>query len=230
MVFIYNKHIPEEAVSNLKQYGDCFPFLSNDITNSYLSGHIDVFGCLIDDKYIVSNELYNFLINISPSESINGIKIIKGHDDVGFDYDATHYNAAVSDNYIIHNTKYTDEVILQNKDNRQLINVKQGFCRCSVLPLSNDNFITSDNGITKQLKTNNMKHLFVDPSEIILPGCKNGCIGGCFGVYKTDVYCIGNLSYHKDGDKIRNFIEECDCHLIELYDGPLFDGGSITIL
>lgn len=230
MIFIYNKNIPKEAVSTLKKHGNCFPFLSDNVTNSYLAGHVDVFGCVVDNNYIVSNELYTLLCKVCTSENIDNINIIKGQSAVGYNFEATHYNAAVSENFLIHNTKYTDETIIQHKNNRKIINVKQGFCRCSVLPLPNDNFITSDNGIGRQLKINNVKHILIDPEEIILPGCKNGCIGGCFGIYGTNIFCIGNLSYHKDGNKIRNFIEECGCHLTELYDGPLFDAGSITIL
>ena len=91
--------------------------------------------------------------------------------------------------------------------------------------LPGEKFITSDVGIFKQLKKNNLDVLFVEPKGIILKGFKNGFFGGCCGVENNRVFIAGSLSYFPEGGKINKFLDGFE--IIELYDGPLLDVGSI---
>ena len=110
------------------------------------------------------------------------------------------------------------------------INVKQGFTRCSILPFKNNSFITSDEGICKTLNEYKFDYLYVNPSDIVLHGHKNGFFGGCCGVYENKIFIIGSLKYFLEGEKVKDFINKNGGEIIELYDGPLFDGGSILFI
>ncbi|MCF8386230.1 MAG: hypothetical protein K9G47_00005, partial [Bacteroidales bacterium] len=66
--------------------------------------------------------------------------------------------------------------------------------------------------------------------EIILPGQKHGFLGGCCGVWKDSLFIIGNLDHFSEGEKIRKFVSEAGFRIIELYDGPLFDGGNVLFV
>ena len=47
------------------------------------------------------------------------------------------------------------------------------------------------------------------------------------GVHGNMVFIIGSLDHHHEGNSIRSFLENLKYEIIELYDGPLYDGGSI---
>lgn len=223
MIFIHNEIIPPEAVTMLQNTGNCFSFMTHNVTDEGIAGHPDVFCCKVGNQLVAAPQIIRLLKN-------NFANIVPGASPVGFGFDATHYNAVVTDRYIIHNQKYTDPEIISMQNGRTFINVKQGFTRCSVLPLPDGSFITSDKGISKVLDDSHIRHLLVSSEDIILPGYRNGCIGGCFGIIDNLVFVIGQLKFHRDGYAIKNFIETAGCKLTELYDGPLFDGGSIIIL
>lgn len=70
--------------------------------------------------------------------------------------------------------------------------------------------------------------MYVNPEGIQLPGFDHGFVGGAAGIYKDQVFFIGNLDYFSEGEKFRHFLSGYE--IIELYDGPLFDGGSILFL
>ena len=56
-------------------------------------------------------------------------------------------NAVSTDNFLMHNLKYTDKKILASASSKALIDIKQGYTRCSCAIVSNDAFITNDKGI-----------------------------------------------------------------------------------
>ena len=59
---------------------------------------------------------------------------------------------------------------------------------------------------------------------------KHGFFGGACGVHENKVFILGHLDKFKDGDKVRNYLKDLDYKIIELFDGQLFDGGSILFL
>jgi radical SAM superfamily enzyme len=110
----------------------------------------------------------------------------------------------------------------------KFIKVNQGYVKCSIIPVDDKHIITSDKGISdKWAAANRGRSLLITPGHIKLPGYKSGFIGGASGVYKNNVFFVGSLKYHPDGDLIRDFIKCSGKNVIELYSGPLYDAGSI---
>ena len=228
MKIIVNRDIPQEALENLSQYGDLIPISSYDITYTAIVGHPDIFMCQIDDKLVVSPNLPSSIVRNIQEEQIT---FVEGESIVGSTYPETaHYNAVVSENYLIHKLGVTDSKILEYCSHKKFINVNQAYTRCNLLPLKNDCFITSDKGIFSILKKNNLDTLFVDPQQILLPNFNNGFFGGVCGVIDNKVFIIGNLSKINDGNNILEFLTNRSYEIIELYSGPLFDGGSMFFI
>jgi hypothetical protein len=228
MLFIVDKNIPPDAKNNLMQYGEVFEFSSNNLTYPQISNHPDIFFCMVDETLIYSPNTPNEFVQLLISK---GVRISSGSQPVGSNYPySAPYNAVITENYIIHNKKITDTNLKQATIERKFINVKQGYCRCSLLPLKNDCFITSDEGIYKKLVAEGLDILLVNPAGIILPGEDYGLFGGTSGISDNRIFISGNLEYFPEGKKVRRYLENLNYEIIELYKGPLYDGGSVLII
>jgi len=108
--------------------------------------------------------------------------------------------------------------------------INQAYTRCNLIALDEGHYITSDHGIEKVLKNRNLEVLFVSPEGIILPGFANGFFGGCCGILDDKLFTTGSLHCYPEGEKVRQFSQEAGFRVIELYDGPLFDGGGIIFI
>ena len=111
----------------------------------------------------------------------------------------------------------------------RFIKVKQGYAKCSIVPIDEKHIITSDKGIYDKWGVGD-RHacpLLIRPGYVKLPGYKTGFIGGASGVHKDRVFFVGSLKNHPDEQRIREFMEKRGKKIIELYDGRLFDIGSI---
>ena len=80
------------------------------------------------------------------------------------------------------------------------------------------------------LKKHSLEVFYANPDGIILPGFKNGFIGGCTGISGNQLFLIGSLHHYSLGDKLRKQINAWGYEVVELYNGPVFDGGSVLFL
>ena len=136
--------------------------------------------------------------------------------------------AVVTEKYFIHNIKITDPSLLQEAEmiGCEIINVRQGFTRCNLLPVGNG-FITQDMGIYKALKKRNIDVLLVSQGDISLPGHNHGFIGGCGGAVGNDVVFNGDITLHPNHKEIAEFIKKQGFGIKYFSDLPLVDIGSI---
>ncbi|RLD90828.1 MAG: hypothetical protein DRJ09_03040 [Bacteroidetes bacterium] len=226
--FIINKEIPHQAITTLKQFGEVILFTSENITYQQVAGHPDLFFCGDRGRCVVAPN--------TPVKYINrlkerGVSFVLGSQSVGESYPySAIYNAVITSRYVIHNLSITDPVILETFGYLEKINIKQGYSRCSLLPLKENHFITSDQGIYKVLKKHNLNVIYINPSTILLPGFEHGFFGGVAGVDDDTLFLIGSLSYFPEGEKVRAYLDRLNYTIVELYDGSLFDGGSILIV
>lgn len=228
MLIIGDARIPTQAVDYLSAYGKFIPFQSENLVYEAISGHPDIFFCKIDDRWVMAP---NTPENQKKQLLKKGLNVLTGEKEVGMAYPlSATYNAVVTDRYLIHHLKHTDPAIVELSANKTKIHVNQAYTRCSLLPLSRDRFITSDKGIYKTLIRSQIETFYFSPDNILLPGFNHGFFGGCCGIYKNRIFIIGQLKHHADGEKLRDYLEKLNYEIIELYDGPLFDGGSLLFL
>ena len=228
MLIIIDKKIPEQAKDKLREYGELLELQTTGITYEAISGHPDIFFHQISDELIVAPNL--------PEEHFHeleraGIKFIMGEQAVGPKYPASSaYNAVSTNGYLIHNFRNTDAVITRLGEDADLIHVDQGYTRCNLLALKDEHFITSDAMIKRVLDRFGKDCLYVDPEGILLEGYKHGFFGGCCGISDNKAFVIGSLSKYPEGNKVKEYFASLDIEVVELYDGPLFDGGSILFV
>ncbi len=175
---------------------------------------------------------------------------------IGYEYpDDVPYNAVVTDRFLIHNTELTSHDVLERARfaGLQIINVKQGYTRCSCLPVGSNAFITADEGIAKSLRAWNelirseaasaaadgdeeeaaslmndmIDILLVRQGYVHLEGFDHGFIGGTAGAVGKKIYFNGDLTEHPDSDIIVRFIEDHGYEPVWFADEPLTDIGSI---
>lgn len=134
--------------------------------------------------------------------------------------------------FFIHNLKHTDENLLSEIQNKNLINIKQGYSKCSVAIVSDKALITSDIGIYNTLKPYPIDVLLIPSGDITLPDLPFGFIGGACGLISNDTLAFfGDLKYHSYKDDIENFLLKHNVKPLYLSDSKLIDRGSIlTIL
>lgn len=228
MLIIADNKLPCEVKENLSSLGTFRGFHSSGITYDAVSGHPDIFLTRIKDVIVAAPN--------TPDEFLSFIKqgnltIVQGENAAGLKYPSSaRYNAASAGNTFIHNMKISDPVILEYSTGMKRIHVAQGYTRCSLIPLSSREFVTSDAGIHKALISVGLSSLLVDASSVILPGFNHGFIGGCCGIIDKTVYFTGKLNTLKEGSDVKDFILQAGYEIVELGSGPLFDCGSIFFI
>lgn len=229
MLIIIDKRIPQQSKDILKTYGELLELETTGITYDAISGHPDIFFCQApDNTLIVAPNLPEYYFKVLFNHNI---PFIKGELEVGNKYPSTaHYNIVLTDKYLIHNTKYTDRKILDLNKDKTIINTKQAYTRCNLINLGDNSFITSDDGIFKTLSNLKFNILNVSPFYIDLPSFEHGFFGGVCGVYDEKVFINGSLNYHRQGKQIVDFISALGYSIIELYEGKLYDGGSMLFI
>ena len=226
MVILANKNLPRRAFQYLTTFGDMIMIQTEGITYSAISGHPDVFFCQTTNGLIVAP---NVTETFKQQLSKKSISWTAGYKPVGSKYPETaRYNCVINDKYLIGNLDFIDKKILETTIGKKIIHVRQGYTRCNLLALKNDRFITSDRGIAGVLQQKGLEVLFVEPKGIQLPGFDHGFFGGCCGLMGDKVFFIGNLSRFAEGEQVRSFLAGYE--IVELYDGPLFDGGGLFFI
>ena len=228
MLIIVDKKIPDEAKSNLRLYGELLEFETTGIVYDAISGHPDIFITKAIDTWIIASNTPDF---IKEALENHNIKVVEGEEPVGEKYPKSSiYNVVCTSTHLIHNFRNTDSIITRTCEDLDLIHVDQGYTRCNLIPLSDDAFISSDKGISKVLDRYGIENIFVDPKGIDLPGFSSGFFGGCCGIFDQKLFVIGKIDHLAKATELREFITSKNIEIIELYDGNLFDGGSILFL
>jgi hypothetical protein len=250
MLIIVDHRIPQEAKKSLQSLcpslqATLIELETTGLVYPEISGHPDIFICKTPQTLVVSPNLPERYFAVFAEQRI---RFVKGHFTAGeltgvktethlppnlrsrkkLESKAnTGYNAAVSEDLLVHRLEYTDPIILENCHYLKKIPVKQGYTRCNLLLLKEGHYITSDNGIDTALKNAGFQGIFTDPEKTVLPGFPNGFTGGAMGIHENCIYLIGSLSYIPEGSTIAEFAAALGYRITELYDGPLFDGGGI---
>lgn len=205
-------------------------------TNVYpeISSHVDIFACKIKDKVIVEKSAYKMLKNkLNNDENI----LISGKTMISYDYpNDIKYNVCIVGNKAIHNFKHTDSKITQEleKNNFEIINVKQGYSNCSIAVIDENSIILSDKGLYNSLKNRGIDMLFLDyiPNIKLLNengeySQKNGFIGGAISRIGDNIVVFGDLDKIDYYCNIRKFIESRNLKIIDFEGLDVVDYGGV---
>ena len=142
-------------------------------------------------------------------------------------------NCAVIGDKIICNVKTVSKDILEYAyiNNYKVINVNQGYAKCSVCVLNENAIITDDESIFRATQNFLNDAELISKGSIVLKGYNYGFIGGCSGkIDKKKIAFNGRLESHKDYNKIIDIIQRNNIEVVELCNSPLTDIGGILPL
>ena len=192
-----------------------------------ICGHTDMMIHHIENKrFVVAAECYDYFSSI-----LDDAVLIKGADGLAEDYPKDIlYNCAVCGDFVICNTACTAIEILSEyrRLKKKILNVKQGYSKCSICMVNENAIITADEGIARVCKNNGIDVLKINPGNIELPGMNYGFIGGATGLIDKNILAVnGELKTHPNGDAIRAFCKNYSVDVYELKKGSIADIGSI---
>lgn len=197
-----------------------------------ICGHVDI------QLNILNKEKKQVIVQKDiPAEFLNtliknNISFIKSSSSLSSTYPYDIFlNAFISEGYFVHNLKYTDIALLNEVKNKTLVNVSQGYTKCSILPLKEKVIVTSDKSIYNALTPHGFDILLLPPGDILLPEMNYGFIGGVGGMISSNTLALfGELSHYKYGDKLEDFLKKHNINVLSLKKGKLVDRGSLFVL
>lgn len=173
--------------------------------------------------------------DVLASLSSFGFKLIRGETELASAYPCDiAYNVARIGNFAFHNFKYTDPILKRElvRADVELVQVKQGYAKCSISVVDEKSIITGDPGIAKAAGINGMEVLLIGADKgILLPSLDRGFIGGSSGLIDKDLWALsGDLQKLESNHEICKFLSQRGIKEISLSDGPVVDIGSIMPL
>ncbi len=141
-------------------------------------------------------------------------------------------NCTFVGNYLIGRVESMDKALIEfcENENKQLINVNQGYSKCSICVVNENSIITEDESIYNALK-NKLDVLKIESGCISLNGYNYGFFGGCSGLIDKNLIAVnGDIKLHKSYSSIIDFLKERKTDIICLKTGQLQDIGSIIPL
>ena len=201
--------------------------LEYNLLPEYLSGHADMQLFHFGNNIIFKNEIpagesfLDFRTEIIP-------EVLKSE----YPGDCP-LNCVRIGNKLICNTKTVSKSILDlaEESGITIIDVKQGYTKCSVCILNENAIITDDESVYKSAQNFFDDTLLISKGSIRLQTKEYGFIGGVTGKLDENVLAFnGRIESHTDHNKIFDILDKYNIIADELLDEPLEDIGSIIPL
>lgn len=183
------------------------PFYLADLPPS-MRRHADLSFCYLGSGVAVcAPEAYSYY---SEKFAPWGIRLIKGEKSVGRNYpfDAA-YNVAIVGKRLFCKTALTDGVLLSKAKELgyEIININQGYAKCSVCPVDENSAISADLSFYKAATAAGVEVLLVTNESIRLEGFENGFFGGCtYCAQKGVISAKGDMTTLPQYGKIKEFL------------------------
>ena len=234
MIALVDERIDNYSLLALKSMGaELFLMPGADFLQQQVASHPDMlifigFGKLFcHEKYYGPNcELIDRIV------SLGGVELALSSEPVGADYPCdVLFNACLLGNRLICNKNTVSGLILRaaERSGCEIINVKQGYTKCSIAVVSDNAVITSDKAIADACKAAGIDVLPVNQGHVSLPPYDYGFIGGASGIKEDNVYFCGSLDQHPDGERIKRFCQKHGRSAVSLSDGGLQDVGTLFL-
>lgn len=208
---------------------EVFAVEANKSIDQSVASHADMAAIHLAKNIIVTDKSQTSLKELLKAI---GFDVYETTDEIKGEYpDDVRLNFAVTGDHIIGNFKYADKNLLSLIADKNIINVRQGYCKCSVLVVSDNAVITDDEGVYRKLIENKLDALLITKGDVYLQGHEYGFIGGASGKVSEDtVVFFGDITSHRDFYDIAVFLSEHGCRYVCTDSGPLRDIGGIIPL
>lgn len=220
--------VSETEKDALHKYGyESFIVPKSNCLYYAVCGHPDMLLHILDKNNIIVHREMDISF-ISLLEAV-GYNVIKSQNCLQskYPYDILLNGLSIGCFYL-HNLKYTDPTLLYFLKDKKLLDIKQGYSKCSTAIVSETAAMTSDIKIHEILCSCGIDVLLLPPKHIELPGLDYGFIGGSCGLLdEGTIAFFGNLNKYKYGKEVMSFLIKHDVKPLFLRDSPLIDRGTL---
>jgi radical SAM superfamily enzyme len=227
MKIIFVSEFADRAfIDYLKTRGTVILVPKDERFESRTCSHPDLVISIIDDTLIIDENAHT---NIYKQLDTLGVPYVVGNSKISTIYPQDiPYNAVITKDFLIHNLDHTDPLLTMHSahTHKKLVQVKQGYTKCSTVIVNDNTVITADQGIYKAVKEL-MNVLLIQPRHVLLGGDDNGFLGGASATFEDMIVFHGDLSQHPDFLSIVEFLEVSHKHLLYFKEFPLTDIGSV---
>lgn len=224
-MLLITEKTPETIIDRAQKYfGQILLLPEHSFLDKKTAFHTDLVCCRFEDALVCAPSLFAVLKKKNPT-----LPLIKGEKEPSGCYPGeVLYNAVAVGSFLFCNEKLTDSVILQHaKDSGiKIISVKQGYTKCSVIPVEKNALITADTKIADSAQEKGLEVLLTTNDPVVLPGFPNGFIGGCAVCGDGFVFFTGDLRRHPDAENIQEFCRKHKKEPLWVPGLPLLDLGS----
>ncbi len=227
---IINPETPPGVLEKLRDHvGEILFVPPSDDVAPPLKGHADLQLFICHDKIFCRCDM--------PSSFIKSLRawgeVYLCHERPGPAYpEDIPFNVAFTGAAAFHRIDKTEKDIVEHLSRKgiPLINVAQGYSRCSTCIVSEKHIITADAGIDAAAKKAGIESLLIEAGHVRLPGYRYGFIGGASGLCEDRLFLTGSLESHPHGKAMKSFIARAGVEIVSLSEGPLIDVGSIFFI
>ena len=231
---IIDKRMPTDCKISLNSLGfealELPPFSALSVS---VASHPDML-LFFGDKIFCHKDYYNEAKDVLDTVSAaSGAEIILSNEGTNEKYPSDIlFNAVKLGNYIFGKADSVSELIKNYAEQEKitLVNVRQGYTKCSVCKVTESAIITADEGIAKAARRQGVDVLKISEGHITLDGCDYGFIGGASGNDGKNTYFCGNIDLHPDGEAIKEFCKANGRPAISLGKDRLYDVGTIFFI
>lgn len=228
MNFIIDRTMPDVMVNNLEKIGNVYKSAVINAVDEGIASHPDLqIHFLTQTMAICGKSVFDYYRSILP----HNIELYAGKTDIGDTYpQICAYNIARVGEFVICNLKYAEKSIIDfyKRQGKKIINVKQGYTKCNICPISDNTFITEDMGIHNAVQNIcGINSVILNTGSVALKGFDYGFIGGATGFVENKVLFCGSLSENPYKEEILLSINKCGAEYFELSNDKLYDYGSI---
>lgn len=211
-----SKILPQKMADILKKYANIRFLEPSRALSSELKYHPDIICSQFENTVYICEGCIPSGFNAT---AVGGIRD-------GYPDDCV-LNNLITDKYII--TGKRTALPYNDLCGRRIVRVNQGYVKCSVVDLGG-RYVTSDISIYNKLRELGYDVLLTDNEGIRLDGFSCGFIGGATAVINKKLFVFGDITKHKDHDKITRFALSSVDGIISLGDGEIYDyGGAVTV-
>ena len=232
MIAIVDERIPLLCRSALSEYGfDIIALPPFPCLPSPVASHPDMLIFLSHGKLITHKDYYEIAKDkLDAIANHAQVEIVLSSENISnvYPYDIL-FNAVEVGAHIFGRANYISchisDMCIKNK--LDLIDVKQGYTKCSACIVDDNAIITYDNSIAAAAQSHGLQLLKISPGHVRLDGYDTGFIGGASGACGNTVYFCGNIDLHPDAQEIRHFCSNHGKNVVSLGEHELIDVGTI---
>lgn len=220
-----------EEIKELREFGiKCIPLKENFLLEKEISCHADILAFNFGNGQVLLNKG-----SAGENELIKaGVTPVYYNKEISSPYpNDIHLNVAYTGRHIICNSKYTAREIPEfaEKNDIEIISTKQGYSKCNLCIVKENAVITEDSGLAYLLKKYQYNVLHISSGDIYLSDAHYGFLGGASCKLSPDkIYFSGDLSAHKDYERIMDFLDSFNVKPIYNKSRRLTDFGGIIQL